>query len=187
MDPFICYDAVYTRHFPGSNFSVSLRPLHLGRDKTLLRDWVKRKYVRPSWMRHIPYEEILRTLVHTAHSDFAQVFTGMHAGRPLCEVQVSRASQDDGLGATNLVRPGDYVLRLLPGSVEPAEHLAVIKTCVAYFLQHEEVKRLLAVVDEDDISENKVIKKAGFTRLSAIPAAYRMDNLYVYPSAALQP
>jgi hypothetical protein len=61
------------------------------------------------------------------------------------------------------------------------QHLAVIQTCVEYFLQHKEVKRLLAMVDEDDMRDNSVIKKAGFSWLAKVPTAYKMDNLYVYP------
>lgn len=181
LDPFTRYDVVHTRHFPAHNFSVSLQPLFLERDRSLLYNWIKREYVRPSWQHHIPYDEIIQTLIHTAHSDFGQVFTGMQTNRPLCEVQVFRASQDDELGMNPLVSPGDYVLRLMPCRVAPVQHLAVIQTCVEYFLQHKEVKRLLAVVDEDDERDNSVMKKAGFALLSNIPTSYKMDNLYVYP------
>jgi hypothetical protein len=52
---------------------------------------------------------------------------------------------------------------------------------VEYFLRHKEVKRLLAMVDEDDMRDNSVIKKAGFGWLSRVPTVYKMDNLYVYP------
>ena len=181
LDPFTRYDVVHTRHFPDNNYAVSLRPLHLEKDLSLLHNWIKREYIRPSWKHHIPYDEIIQTLIHTAHSDFGQVFTGMHSNRPLCEVQVFRASQDDELGMHPLVCPGDYVLRLMPSRVAPAKHLAVIQTCVEYFLRHKEVKRVLAIVDEDDARGNSVIKKAGFAWLSVVPASYKMDNLYAYP------
>jgi len=181
LDPFTRYDVVYTRDFPGKNFSVSLRPLHLDRDISLLHSWVKREYIRPAWKNSIPYKEIIQTLVHTAHSDFGQVFTGMHGSRPLCEVQVFRASQDDELGMHPLVKPGDYVLRLMPNRITPAEHLAVIQTAVEFFLRHDEVKRILAIVDEEDARDNKVVVKAGLRLLAQIPNAYNRDNLYVYP------
>jgi len=183
LDPFTPNKVVYTRRFPDKKFSVSLRPLYLEKDLSLLHSWIKREYMRPSWKHHIPYDEIIQTLIHTAHSDFAQVFTGMQSDRPLCEVQVFRALQDDELGMNPLVYPGDYVLRLMPCHAAPVQHVAVIQTCVEYFLQHKEVKRVLAMVDEDDLRDNTVIKKAGFQWLSKVPTAYKMDNLYVYPEA----
>jgi len=181
LDPFTRYDIVYTREFPGGHFSISLRPLHLERDTSLLYSWVKREYMRPAWKNGIPYKEIIQTLVHTAHSDFGQVFTALLDDRPLCEIQVFRASQDDELGMHPLVRPGDYVLRLMPNRVTPAQLLAVIQTAVEYFFRHEEVKRLLAIVDEDDERDNRIVEKAGFVLMAPIAAAYRRDNLYVYP------
>ena len=180
LDPFTRYDIVYTHEFPGSNFSISLRPLHLERDTTLLHSWVKREYMRPAWKNGIPYKEIIQTLVHTAHSDFGQVFTALLDDKPLCEIQVFRASQDDELGMHPLVKPGDYVLRLMPNRVASVHLLAVIQTAVECFFLHEEVKRILAMVDEEDERDNKIIGKAGFTLLASIPTAYRRDNLYVY-------
>jgi hypothetical protein len=184
LDPFTKYDVVYTRSFPANNFSISLRPLHLERDIPLLHSWVKREYVRPWWKHTIPFNEIIQTLIHTAHSDFGQVFTGMRGrnNQPLCEIQVFRATQDDELGMSSLVRPGDYVIRLMPNRVVPIQQLAVIQTCLEYFLLHKEVKRILALVDEEDLRDNAVIRKAGFSLLAQVPTAYKMDNLYVYPS-----
>ena len=181
LDPFTRYDVVHTRQFPDNNLAISIRPLYLERDIALLRNWVKREYVRPWWKHDTPFNEIIQTLIHTAHSDFAQVFTGMNINQPLCEVEVFRALQDDELGMSNLTRPGDYVLRLLPSHIVPAQQLAVVQTCVEYFLLHGEVKRILALVDEEDEHDNKLIRKAGFSFLEKIATPYKMDNLYVYP------
>jgi hypothetical protein len=150
-------------------------------DLGLLRTWVKEEYACPAWKSDIPFDEIIQTLIQTAYSDFAQVFTGVRAGEPLCEVQVFHASQDDELGSSLLVEEGDYVLRLMPGKGMPSQHRAVVETCVEYFMQYTEVKRVLAVVDEENASGNAVFRKAGFSLLTILPSSYKMNNLYVYP------
>jgi hypothetical protein len=181
LDPYMRYDVVHTRQFPELGFSISLRPLCLTTDAQLLHHWVKREYIRPAGKCTVPYNEIIQTLIHTAHSDFAQVFTGVgDAGQPLCEVQVFRAEQDDELGINQLAGRGDYVLHLMPGQAVQEQYLAVIQTCVEYFLLHTEVKRILALTDEEDAFDNKVIEKAGFSLLAKIPGSYKTCNLYVY-------
>ena len=182
LDPNMRYDVVHTRQFPEHGFSISLRPLCLSCDAPLLHHWVKREYSRPPGKHFIPYTEIIQTLTYTALSDFAQVFTGIgDANQPLCEVQIFRAEQDDELGINKLAARGDYVLHLMRGLATQEEYQAVIQTCVEYFLQHEEVKRILALVDEENECDNKAIKKAGFSLLAKIPGSYKTCNLYVYP------
>jgi len=181
LDPYTRYDVVHARTFPEYGFAIYMRPLYLGSDAPLLYKWVNKEYIRPTGKRTIPYDEIIKTLIHTAHSDFGQVFTCMdEAGHPLCEVQVVRATQDDELGLKSVERPGDYVLHLMPCLAAQEQNRAIIQTCVEYFLLHPEVKRILTLADEENVRDNTTIRKAGFSLLTKILTPYKTDNLYEY-------
>ncbi|MBS1566146.1 MAG: hypothetical protein JST39_17310, partial [Bacteroidetes bacterium] len=90
------------------------------------------------------------------------------------------ASQDEEVGMYGFIRPGDYVLRLMPSHAGWGQQQAVLETCTEYFLQQPEVARLLAVAHEEDARENSVISRAGFVPLSSISTSYTVDNVYEY-------
>jgi hypothetical protein len=130
----------------------------------------------------IPYTEILQTLIHTSHSDFAQLFTCIDdTGQLLCEMQVFRASQDDELGINGVARAGDYVLHPMPGRIMQDRYRACILTCAEYCLMHTEVKRILVLADEENSRDNMAFNKAGFSLLTRISTPYKVCNLYKYP------
>lgn len=178
LDPFVQHGIVYQKQYGTRGLSIALRPLLLPADLPVVRSWVMREYLKPSLKGDLALNLIVQTLLDEARSDKAQVITVLLGNKPVCEMELAHAQQDE-LSHYYKTKPGDYVIRFLsPFHKTTAVFGAIVQTCRDYLLQHTEVKRILAPLGEKNSSETRLIEKAGFNLIDKITARYKKLNLY---------
>jgi len=174
LDPFTRYDVVHTRQF--NDRTLSLRPLYLEQDMELIHKWVKKEYSSPA-NKHLPYHDIIQTLIHVAHSDFAQVFTVLQLDTPISQVEIYSAQYEEvSLYAKCL--PGDYIVYFTLHNKDYVELTKEITaTCTEYFLMHQEVRRIFVLGEEND---QELLNTIGFSSYWKGEINKREARLYLY-------
>jgi len=173
-DPFTRHDVVYTRQI--NDKAISMRPVYLKQDMDLLRKWVKKEYSRPRF-KYTPYDEIIQTLIHVAHSDFAQAFTVLEKNAPICQVEVCNALYKE-VSLYAHCKEGDYIVHFpLPYEHTIEFRKDILTTCVDYFLLHKEVRRVFAIGEDED---RELLDSTGFSNYWEGEIRKKRVRLYLY-------
>jgi RimJ/RimL family protein N-acetyltransferase len=178
LDPFEPHGIVYQKQHNVHGFNIALRPLLLPADLPLLRKWVMREYIKPFLKMNTAFNLVLQTLLDEARSNKAQVLTVLLENKPVCEVELAHAVQDE-ISHYYQTKPGDFTIRFLaPFFKTNAIYSAIVQTCCEYLTLYPEVKRVIAPVNEKNSKEIKLLEKSGFRLLQQVVSRYKILNLY---------
>jgi hypothetical protein len=184
LDPDIVYGEVCIKQFPGEGITLSLRPLSLTADETLLREFALlelsgRKDLEEALFRTKKEELNLLTI-----SDLGQSFMGSIDDQPAFLVTIHRMRQSN-LGRRYAEQPGDYELQLerLPrvgGRDGDVFASAIWQACPDCFFAFPEVGRLITTLDILQPGEKQYCRAAGFRPLARTAGGYEWEELYIH-------
>jgi hypothetical protein len=168
-------DIVFTKEFRHPHCTLSLRPFNVFTDL-------------PAIYNREPGEDNLSDLiaasyVYTRESSFARsymVLLDHHL--PVCEVDICRALQDEVCDYFS-AEAGDFIMRILPASPRRIRRRlfnSLLETCLEYFLELGEVKRIFIECETENSWQHDLLLKSGFRFREKICQEYKNTNLYHY-------
>jgi hypothetical protein len=174
-NPVCRQDIVFTKEFRHPHVILSLRPFNVFTDLPVI-------YNRD------PDEDNLADLIaasyaYTRESSFARSYMVLldHA-MPVCEVDICRALQDEVCDYFK-AEPGDFIIRILPASprrIRRRLFTSLMETCLEYFLEFQEVKRIYIESETENNWQHDLLLKSGFRFKESICQEYKNTNLYHY-------
>lgn len=168
-------DAVFTKEFAHPLCTLSLRPFDVFTDLPVI-------YNRESDIG-VSGDLIAASYVYTRESSFARSYMVMLDQHfPICEVDICRAMQDEICDYFK-AEPGDYIIRLLSASPRRVRHrlfTSLLQTCLEYFQQFPEIKRIFIECDSENDWQHDLLLKCGFRFRERISQEYKTSNLYHY-------
>lgn len=168
-------DIVFTKEFYHPHCSLSLRPFYILID---LPD-IYNRVTEPDSISEL----IAAGYLNTRRPGFASsymVLLDHHL--PLCEVDISPALQDE-LCDYFKAEPGDYIVRFLPaspGRIRRRLFSGLVATCLEYFLEFSEVKKIFIESETDNSWQHDLLLKNGFRFREVICHEYKDTHLYQY-------
>ncbi len=121
-------EIVYTKLFPQSSYTLSLRPFSIPRDMPAIYSW--------AWKLSRAANTVAASYLYAGSSDFARSFMVLHNNRlALCQIDICSADKD-ALYDTFPSSSGDYIIRLLMNTNRKTVrglHLKALQTCLEYF------------------------------------------------------
>jgi hypothetical protein len=174
-NPVYSEEAVFTKQFTHPLCSLSLRPFNVFTDLPVI-------YNRESETGDTDLL-IAASYVYTRESSFARsymVLLDQHF--PVCEVDICRALQDEICDYFK-AEQGDYIIRLLsasPRRIRQRLFTSLLETCLGYFLEFSEIKRIFIESDTENTWQHDLLLKCGFRFREKISQEYKTSNLYYY-------
>jgi len=190
LDPDAAYGVVCTKQFPREGITLSLRPLSLTADDTLLREFAILELPERKELAEVLYRTKKEELGLLTISDLGQSFIGFIDDQPAFLVSIYRMQQNN-LGRCYPSLPGDYRihlerLSLVGGRDAETFALAVWQACPAWFFSFPEVKRLITALDIERPSEKQYCRAVGFRPLARTGGGPDWEELYVYSGQELK-
>lgn len=168
-------DLVFTKEFRHPHCTLSLRPFCVFTDLPVI-------YNRDSEESSLA-DLIAASYVYTHESSFARSYMVMLDHHlPVCEVDICRALQDE-ICDYYKAEQGDYIIRLLPaspGRIRRRLFTSLLQTCLEYFLELPEVKRIYIESETENTWQHELLVKSGFRLREKICQEYKNTNLYHY-------
>lgn len=168
-------DIVFTKEFRHPHCTLSLRPFNVFTDLPVI-------YNRDSDEDNLA-DLIAASYVYTRESSFARSYMILldHA-MPVCEVDICRALQDEVCDYFK-AEAGDFIIRILPASprrIRRRLFTSLLETCLEYFLEFQEVKRIYIESETENNWQHDLLLKSGFRFKERICQEYKNTNLYHY-------
>jgi hypothetical protein len=168
-------DIAFTKEFRHPHCSLSLRPFDIFTD-------IPSIYNRETGEDNLP-DLMAASYVYTRESSFARSYMVLlDHNMPICEVDICRALQDEVCDYFD-AGPGDFIMRILPASprrVRRRLFTCLLETCLEYFLEFEEVKRIFIESETENGWQHDLLVKTGFRFREKICQEYKNTNLYHY-------
>ena len=190
LDPDAAYATVCMKQFPPGSMTLSLRPLSLTADDTLLREFAILELPGRKELAEVLYRTKKEELGLLTISDLGQSFIGFIDEQPAFLVSIYRMQQNY-LGRHYSSLPGDYRmhlerLSLVGGREAEAFALAIWQACPAWFFSFPEVKRLITALDIERPSEKQYCRAVGFRPLARTGGTPDWEQLYVLSGQELK-
>jgi hypothetical protein len=190
LDPDAAYGVVCTKQFPREGITLSLRPLSLSADDTLLKEFAILELPERKELAEVLYRTKKEELGLLTISDLGQSFIGFIDDQPAFLVSIYRMQQNN-LGRYYSSLPGDYRihlerLSLVGGRDGETFALAIWQACPAWFFSFPEVKRLITALDIERPSEKQYCRAVGFRPLARTGGGPDWEELYVHSGQELK-
>jgi len=184
LDPDIMYGEICIKRLPNEGINLSLRPLSLAIDESLLREFAILELPERKDLAEALYRTKKEELDFLTLSDLGQSFMGFIDEQPAFLVTVY-SMQQNSLGRHYASRPGDYKIRLerLPmvdGRDADAFAPAIWQACSDCLFTFPEVGRLIAALDILRPQEKQYCRLAGFRPLTRSGGGPDWEELYVH-------
>jgi acetyl CoA:N6-hydroxylysine acetyl transferase len=171
---------VYERRFPRGNH-ITIRSLCLETDIPLIYEWVNQDYAKRFWqMDGRPLGEITMVYEQIMLCDFAQSFIACCNHKPVCQLDVYHAMQDE-VSLHYKAHQGDYGIHVLMApnrTPMPGLSAQVLQAFMEYFFLCPEVERIIGEPDAENARANALVRKLGFRFRKQINMSYKTANLY---------
>jgi hypothetical protein len=162
LDPAVLYDPFYEVALPGTDQTLTIRPVCVPQDLPVIHSWIL-AYSGATTV-HAPVPQLLETYNHLLTANYSQSFLAVVNDRPLLQFDIIRADKDD-LSLEHQVLPGDFSFHFLFSpffTEQPAFYIDVLVHCLRSFAPYPEVRRLFCKSYLMDKRSNQLLQEAGF-------------------------
>ncbi|UII29753.1 acetyltransferase [Fulvivirga ulvae] len=141
---------------------VTLSPLKIEEDTSLIHDWVNRDYAKYWMMQNTSLEDVRREYERLL--TYSEIFIGTVNGKPSFLMEKYKTS-DEVIGRHYRVEPGDYGMHILVAPADkPITNFTwyIFRFIMTFLFTDERVKRVVVEPDERNHKIHGLNRRAGF-------------------------
>jgi siderophore synthetase component/RimJ/RimL family protein N-acetyltransferase len=172
---------VLERRYADYDAPLTLRPLDLDRDVTLLHAWVHHERARQFWDLAGPLRDVEAYYAEMLASPSHHAFLGCYGDEPTFLIETYWAP-GDVVGRHTTVEPDDHGLHLLvgpPTTRRPRFTRRALQVGTELLLREPQVARVLAEPDRRNAKAHRVFRDVGYRVAGPIQLPDKLANLLV--------